>query len=75
MPCDGDRPEYGRFTKRLRGTNGISIGTANDNTILHSRVYEVEYPNGHKTALAANVIAINMFAKIDSKGKCHVMFD
>ena len=75
MPRDGDGPSYGRVIKRLRDANGIPIGTANDNPILDSRVYEVEYQDGYKAALAANAIAINMFAQVDSEGNRHVMFD
>ena len=75
MPRDSDGPSYGRVTKRLRDANGIPIGTANDNPILDSRIYEVEYQDGFKAALAANAIAINMFAQVDAEGNRHVMFD
>ena len=34
---------WAKVTKRLRDANGLPIGTANENPILDSRVYEVEY--------------------------------
>ena len=57
---DGDKPESARVTKRLRDKDGIPIGTADDNPILDSRLYEVEYLDGHRAALAAIAIAANM---------------
>ena len=68
LPRDGEGPELARVVKRLRDKNGIPIGTANDNPILDTRIYEVEYLDGHRTALAANAIAENMFAQVDDDG-------
>jgi hypothetical protein len=39
------------------------------------RMYEVEYPDGHKASLAANAIAENMFAQVEDKGNRHVLFE
>lgn len=57
LPRDSKRLEFAQVTKRLRDANGIPISTANDNPILDSRVYEVEYLDSHKASLAANTIA------------------
>ena len=75
LPRDSEGPEFARVTKRLRDANGIPIGTANDNPILDTRVYEVEYLDGHKASLAANAIAENMFSQVDDEGNRHVLFD
>ena len=75
LPRDGDGPEFAKVNKRLRDANGIPIGRAHDNPIMDSRVYEVEYLDGHKASLAANTIAVNMFAHIDDEGKCSVLLD
>ena len=40
---DGSEPAFARVKKRLRDANGLPIGTSNENPILDSRVYEVEY--------------------------------
>ena len=42
LPRNGEGPEYARVTKRLRDKEGMPVGTANDNPILDTRVYEVE---------------------------------
>ena len=61
--------------KRLRDTQGLTIGTSNDNPILDTRMYEVEYLDGFTTSMAANSIAENMFAQVDEEGNRHVLFD
>ena len=75
LPRDGEGPEFARVTKRLRDKDGLPIGTANDNPILDTRLYEVEYLDGHKASLAANAIAENLFAQIDEEGNRYVTMD
>ena len=76
LPKRGEpEPQCNRVTKRLRNANGLPIGKASDNPILDTRMYEVEYLDGEKYALSANVIAENMFAQIDEEGNIHVMMD
>ena len=70
----GGEVQFGRVVKRLRDKDGLPIGTANDNPILDSRLYEVEFQDGYKTSLAANTIAENLFAQIDDEGNRHVLF-
>ena len=62
LPRGGGEVEFARVKKRLRDKDGLPIGTANDNPILDSRMYEVEFPDGHTTSLAANVIAENLYS-------------
>ena len=75
MPRDDTGPEFAKVTKRLRDANGNPIGKANDNPLLDTRIYEVEYSDGHKASLAANSIAINLFSQVDQEGHRHVIFD
>ena len=75
VPRDGDGPDFARVTKRLRDANGLPIGLANDNPILDTRMYEVEYLDGHKASLTANAIAQNLFAQVDEEGNRHVLMD
>ena len=72
---DGDGPQFGRVTKRLRDKNGLPIGTANDNPILDTRLYEVEFLDGYKASLAANTIAENLFSQVDEEGNRYTLFD
>ena len=64
-----------KVTKLLRDTNGLPIGTVNDNLILHSRVCEVEYIDRHKAALVANTIIKNLFLQVDKEGNRFVLLD
>ena len=70
-----DSPSFAKVTKRLRDTQVLPIGTANENPILETRIYEVEYLYGFTTSMAANSIAENMFAQADEDGNYHVLFD
>ena len=72
---DETHPMLARVTKRLRDKDGLPIGTAHDNPILDTRMYEVEYQDGTKTALAANHIAENLFSQIDDDGHRQVLLD
>ena len=75
LPRDDEGPAFARVTKRLRDANGLPIGMANDNPILDTRLYEVEYLDGHKASLSANSIAQNMFAEVDEDGNRYVLLD
>jgi hypothetical protein len=62
IPRDSDGPEFARVTKRLKEKDGLPIGRANNNPILDTRMYEVEYPDRPKALLTANEVAENKFA-------------
>ena len=72
---DNPNPQYAKVTKRLRDADGIPIWTANENPILDSSMYEVEYQDVTKAPLTANYIAENLFAQVDQKGNRHVLLD
>ncbi len=59
LPREGREVQFGRVVNRLRDKDGLPIGTASDNPILDSRMYEVEFQDGHKASLAANANAEN----------------
>ena len=65
----------GRVTKRLRDADGNPIGRANENPILDTREYVVEFDDGTQAELAANVIAQSMYAQCDPDGNTYVLFD
>jgi Reverse transcriptase (RNA-dependent DNA polymerase) len=75
LPRGGGEVEFARVVKRMRDKDGLPIGTANDNPILDSRIYEVEFPDGYKASLAANVIAENLFAQVDPEGNRLALLD
>ena len=59
----------------LKDKDGLPIGTASENPILDTRMHEVEYADGYKTAMAANAIAKNLFAQVDQDGQCFGLFE
>jgi hypothetical protein len=75
LPREGAEVQFGRVVKRLRDKDGLPIGTANDNPILDTHMYEVEFQDGHRASMAANAIAENLFSQIDDEGNRHVLFD
>ena len=75
LPQDDDGPEFARVTKQLQDANSIPIATANNNPILDTHIYKVEYLDGHKALLAANTIAENIFAQINDEGCCFFFLD
>ena len=58
-------PEFARVNKRLKYKDVRLIIIAADNPILDTRMYEVEYDDGYKTAMTANTIASNLFAQFN----------
>ena len=64
----GKGPELARVVKRLWDKYDIPIVTANDDPILDSLIYEVEYQDGHQASLAANAITKNLSAQVDDEG-------
>jgi hypothetical protein len=72
----GGQPELARVTKRLKDNSGNPIGRAHgNNPILDTRLYEVEYQDGYKTAMSANTVAENIFAQVDEDGHREILFD
>ena len=70
-----ENPQLARVTKRLKDASGHPIGTANDNPVLDTRLYEVQYMDGYKTAMTANNIAENLFSQIDAEGRRYILLD
>ena len=58
----------GKVKQRKRDANGELRGLANNNPILNTRTYEVEFPDGQVTEYAVNVITENMWSQCDIEG-------
>ena len=52
----------------VKDKNGKLKGTYNKNPILNTRVYDVMFPDGAVSQYAANIIADNMYSRIDFSG-------
>jgi hypothetical protein len=57
-----------KVMRRKRELDGTWKGRANANSILDSRTYEIEFPDGCSDEYTANVIAENMYSQCDEEG-------
>ena len=74
MLRDGYGPDFSKVTKTLMNKDRLPIGRYHNNKILDTRMDEVEYKDGHKSSLAANAIAENIFDQVDGEVNWHVLF-
>lgn len=75
MPRGPDNSmEYAKVKRRVVDRDGVPIGVANQNPLLDTRQYEVEWYDGRTETLFANTIAENLFAQVDDDGNRHVLF-
>jgi hypothetical protein len=71
----GDNYQMGTVINRKINDAGLPIGTQNDNPILDTRVYEVQFADGDVLEYAANIIAENLYSQTDQEGKRYVLLD
>jgi hypothetical protein len=58
---------------RKRDANGNPVGRANNNPILDTREYEVEFDDGIRDTYGANLIAECMYSQLDAEGNRHAL--
>ncbi len=71
----GDILVPAHVVSRKRDTDGNPAGVANTNPLLDTRVYNVEFSDGHQEEYAANIIAENIFAQVDPEGNQYLLLD
>ena len=71
----GDEFKVGTVMRRVVNSDGTTVGRSNDNPILDTREYQVEFGDGVVLEYAANVIAENLYSQIDTEGNRHVLID
>ena len=64
----GDDHQRAKVIRRAIGPDGVVVGTYDDNPMLNSIVYDVEFPDGTIREYSANLIAENMLTQVDSDG-------
>ena len=74
IPRYGDGPNFGKLEKRLRDKDGLPIVISQNNPIMYTIMYKVEYKDCHKASLTVNVIAENMFFQVNVEVNWHVLF-
>jgi hypothetical protein len=75
MLLKGDILVPAQVVGHKRGQDGNPIGQENTNPLLDSRVYEVEFPDGHIEEYVANIIAKNIYAEVDAEGNHFLIMD
>jgi hypothetical protein len=50
------------------------LGQHNNNPILDTCKYDVQFPDGSIGTFAANIIAENLFSQVDPEGRSHTIF-
>lgn len=63
-----DQMTNAKVKGRTLASDGNSLGTYHDHPALNTIVYDVEFPDGEIREYAANTIAENMLAQVDSEG-------
>ena len=71
----GEEMQAAKVIRRSKDADGNIIGTYDDNPMLNSLVYDVEFPDGEIREYSANVIAENMFSQVDANGHQHTLLD
>jgi len=69
----GNSQFTGTVKKRAQDASANPIGVANNNPLLDTREYGVEFPDGSVDVLSANVIAESIYASVDEKGHQFVL--
>jgi hypothetical protein len=64
-----DEIRTGRIVQRKRELDGTVRGRADANSMLDTRTYEIEFPDGRSDEYTANVIAENIYAQCDVEGR------
>ena len=71
----GQTLAHARVLKLARNNDDNVIGRANENPILDTRGYVVEFEDGDQAELAANTITQSMYAQCDPDGNQYIMFE
>jgi hypothetical protein len=58
----------GRVTARKHDRDSNPVGHSNDNPILDTRSYIVDFDDGDQTELTANMIAESLYSQCDPYG-------
>ena len=71
----GGTVQAGRVIRRARDESGDLTGVRNENPILDTRTYEVEFPDGQLAEYSANLIAEHMVSQCDPDGNQYLLME
>ena len=67
IPRYVDVPDFYKVTKCLRYKDGLPIDRDQNNPILDTIMYEVEYKYSNKALMSSNAIAEKFFTQVDGE--------
>ena len=65
--------QHAQVKRRAVDEDGKPKGVANENPLMDTRQYEVEFLDGEIEEMTANLIAENVIARVDDEGHAHLM--
>ena len=71
----GEKLSMGKVIRRSVDEHGKLIGTYDDNPVLNSHIYEVEFPDGEIKEFAENILAENCLSQVDPNGHHSQLLD
>ncbi len=71
----GDTLIPARVIGRKTDRDGNPIGIGHSNPLIDTRIYEVQFPDGHMEEFAANTIAENIYSQVDEEGNQHLLME
>ena len=74
FPCGGTLSR-GRVIECKRDFDGNLVGQANENPIVDSRHYLVDFEDGEVTELTENIIVESIYSMCDQEGERILIFD
>ena len=69
----GGETILGTVTKRQKGLDGKPVGRAHRNPTFDTRTYEVSFPGGLLHEYTANIVAENLYSRLDNEGKRYLV--
>jgi len=72
---DGIQNVLAEVKRRKRDAQGNLLGKQNENPILDTSVYELEFPDGRIESYATNVIAQNLYSVVENELSLHDLFE
>ena len=68
LPRNGKEMSLAKVFIQIKDENGKLKGTYNNKSILDTRMYAIMFPHGAVYEYEANIIAENIYSKVDSNG-------
>ena len=71
----GEYMQLAKVIGRTRNDDGTTEGMYDNDPLLNTLIYDVQFPDGTVKNYAANVIAENMYSQVDADGHAHALLD